>query len=125
PSNNKPSPYYHQRGPVRLSGKLIPDKTTDERLLEPTAEEPDWLHSDPWRVMRIQAEFIEGCGALADLGPAVSVFGSDRFRDGSDEYELSRTVAHKLVAAGYAVITGGGPGVMEAANKGAKESGGT
>ncbi len=124
PANNRPS-YYHQRGPVRLSGKLIPDKTTDERLLEPAAEEPAWLHSDPWRVMRIQAEFIEGFGALADLGPAVSVFGSARFRPGTREYELGETVAHLLVEAGYAVITGGGPGVMEAANKGAKESGGT
>ncbi|MPV51064.1 MULTISPECIES: TIGR00730 family Rossman fold protein [unclassified Pseudactinotalea] len=117
--------YYHQRGPVRLSGKLIPEKTTDERLLEPADEEPDWLHSDPWRVMRIQAEFIEGFGALADLGPAVSVFGSARFHDGSPEYELGGRVARELVAAGYAVITGGGPGVMEAANKGAKASGGT
>ncbi|TDE97527.1 TIGR00730 family Rossman fold protein [Occultella glacieicola] len=114
----------YRKGPVQLRGKLIPEKTTDERLLEP-AEGADWLHMDPWRVMRIQAEFVEGFGALAELGPAISVFGSARFKPADPEYALAIEVARHIVEAGYAVITGGGPGVMEGANKGAHEAGGT
>src|SRR5690625_4449814 len=111
------------RGPVRLRGKLIPDKTTDERLLEP-GQEADWLHSDPWRVLRIQSEFVEGFGALAELGRAISVFGSARITAGEPEYEQAVQVARHIVARQHAVITGGGPGIMEAANKGAAEGGG-
>ena len=72
--------------------------------------------------MRIQSEFVEGFGALADIGPAVSVFGSARTTPEHPNYELARQVGSKLVEAGYAVITGGGPGVMEAANRGASEA---
>src|SRR5690625_1381406 len=111
------------RGPVRLRGKLIPDKTTDERLLEP-GQEADWLHSDPWRVLRIQSEFVEGFGALAELGRAISVFGSARITAGEPEYEQAVQVARHIVARQHAVITGGGPGMREAANKGAAEGGG-
>jgi hypothetical protein len=75
-------------------------------------------------VLRIQAEFVEGFGALAELGPAVSVFGSARTLPDSPEYALAREVARHLVEAGYAVITGGGPGAMEAANRGAVDAGG-
>jgi len=82
------------------------------------------VHTDPWRIMRIQAEFVEGFGLLAELGKAVSVFGSARSRPGTPEYELAVEIADGLVQAGYAVITGGGPGVMEAANKGAANAGG-
>ena len=74
--------------------------------------------------MRIQAEFVEGFGLLAELGPAVSVFGSARTVRGSSEYETAERIASGLAQAGYAVITGGGPGIMEAANKGATEAGG-
>jgi uncharacterized protein (TIGR00730 family) len=74
--------------------------------------------------MRIQAEFVEGFGLLAELGPAVSVFGSARTARGSFEYETAERIASGLAQAGYAVITGGGPGIMEAANKGASEAGG-
>jgi len=82
------------------------------------------VHSDPWRVLRIQAEFVEGFGALAELGPAVSVFGSARVHADEPEYALGKEVGRLLVEAGYAVITGGGPGAMEAANRGACEAGG-
>jgi len=75
--------------------------------------------------MRIQSEFVEGFGALAELGPAVSVFGSARTKLDDPNYALGVAVGKALVAAGYAVITGGGPGSMEAANKGAFEAGGT
>jgi uncharacterized protein (TIGR00730 family) len=74
--------------------------------------------------MRIQSEFVEGFGALAELGPAISVFGSARVRPGEPEYELAEDVGRRLVEAGFAVVTGGGPGVMEAANKGACEADG-
>src|SRR5699024_1816263 len=97
---------------------MLPDKTSDEKFLERDPG-PDWLHTDPWRIMRIQSEFVEGFGALSELGPAVSVFGSARLTEGTREYDLGMDVAQELVEAGYAVITGGGPGVMEAANRGA------
>lgn len=112
----------HQKGPVTLRGQMVPATTTDERLLG--TDDGAWVHSDPWRVLRIQSEFVEGFGALAELGPAVSVFGSARIREGEPEWELGEQVARELVHAGYAVITGGGPGLMEAANKGAHEAGG-
>ena len=80
--------------------------------------------ADLWRVLRIQSEFVEGFGTLADLGPAVSVFGSARTHRDAADYALGVEVGAALVKAGYAVITGGGPGAMEAANKGASEAGG-
>ncbi|PUB32416.1 hypothetical protein C8K30_101942 [Promicromonospora sp. AC04] len=114
----------YRRGPVLLRGNQIPRTTTDQRLLA-SDQDTDWLHLDPWRVMRIQSEFVEGFGALAELGQAVSVFGSARTKPDHEDYAAGETVGRLLVEAGYAVITGGGPGVMEAANKGAAEAGGT
>ncbi|MCW2769864.1 MAG: family Rossman fold protein [Aeromicrobium sp.] len=113
----------HRQGPVQLRRDQIPESTTDQRLLDSRGP-TDWVHTDPWRVLRIQAEFIEGFGALAELGPAVSVFGSARTRPDDPMYDNARLIAEKLCAAGYAVITGGGPGAMEAANRGASECGG-
>ncbi len=112
-----------RQGPVTLRGQQIPGTTTDQRLLDRRGPS-DWVHADPWRVMRIQAEFVEGFGLLAELGQAVSVFGSARTRPGSAEYQLAVDIAAGLVEAGYAIITGGGPGIMEAANRGASETGG-
>jgi uncharacterized protein (TIGR00730 family) len=108
---------------VTLRDKQVPATTTDQRLLDRRGPS-DWVHADPWRVMRIQAEFVEGFGLLAELGIAVSVFGSARSKPGTPEYELADGIAGGLVKAGYAIITGGGPGIMEAANKGAAEAGG-
>jgi hypothetical protein len=108
---------------VTLRDKQIPATTTDQRLLDRRGPS-DWVHADPWRVMRIQAEFVEGFGLLAELGMAVSVFGSARTKRDTAEYRLADDIASGLVKAGYAVITGGGPGIMEAANKGAAEAGG-
>ena len=113
----------YRKGPVLLRGDQIPTQTTDQRLLA-RADDTDWLHKDPWRVMRIQSEFVEGFGALAEVGPAISVFGSARTPRDHPDYAAAEEVARELVSAGYAVITGGGPGIMEAANKGAKEAGG-
>ena len=113
----------YRKGPVVLRGPNVPSTSTGERLLD-EQHRADWLHGDPWRVLRIQAEFVEGFGALAEVGPAITVFGSARSAPGSSEYEVGETVGRLLVEAGYAVITGGGPGCMEAANKGAAEAGG-
>ncbi|GAA4357657.1 TIGR00730 family Rossman fold protein [Angustibacter luteus] len=108
---------------MRLRGDLVPDSTTDQRLLDSRGP-ADWVHTDPWRVLRIQSEFVEGFGSLAELGRAISVFGSAREQPGSPTYELGTEVGRRLAQAGYAVITGGGPGIMEAVNKGACEGGG-
>jgi len=94
----------------------------DEHLLN--ASGPDWVSADPWRVLRIQSEFVEGFGALAELGPAIGVFGSARASVDSPVYAAAEQIGRGLAAAGYATITGGGPGIMEAANKGALEAGG-
>ena len=112
-----------RQGPALLRGEFIPKTTTDQRLLDRRGPS-DWVHTDPWRVLRIQAEFVEGFGLLAELGWAVSVFGSARADRASQEYELAEAIGKGLAEAGYAVITGGGPGVMEAANKGATSVGG-
>ena len=122
-SNSQPHRRVRRQGPVTLRDKQIPTTTTDQRLLDRRGPS-DWVHTDPWRVLRIQAEFVEGFGLLAELGIAVSVFGSARSHRESPEYKLAEEISAGLVRAGYAVITGGGPGIMEAANKGAAEAGG-
>jgi uncharacterized protein (TIGR00730 family) len=115
------------RGPILLRGgepdPQIQGTTTDQRLLDrrgPT----DWVHTDPWRVLRIQSEFVEGFGLLAELPRAVSVFGSARTPRDHPHYAVGVALGAALARAGYAVITGGGPGAMEAANRGASEAGG-
>jgi uncharacterized protein (TIGR00730 family) len=126
PDGRRPRPTRH-RGPVVLRGGepggQAEGSTTDQRLLDRRGPS-DWVHTDPWRVLRIQSEFVEGFGALAELGRAVSVFGSARVHVDDPEYALGRQVGRLLADAGYAVITGGGPGAMEAANKGACDAGG-
>jgi uncharacterized protein (TIGR00730 family) len=102
---------------VRLS-------TTDQRLLDNRGD-TSWLHEDPWRVLRIQSEFVEGFGMLAEIGKAITVFGSARTQPSDPFYIKAEELGHKLSDAGYAVITGGGPGIMEAANKGCHDAGGT
>jgi uncharacterized protein (TIGR00730 family) len=82
------------------------------------------VHTDPWRVLRIQSEFVEGFGLLAELPRAVSVFGSARTPRDHPHYQAGVQIGAALAQAGFAVITGGGPGAMEAANRGASEAGG-
>ena len=110
-----------------------PRATEDEELLNrpvpasPRARAPEmaaFTHTEPWRVLRIQGEFVHGINALAEVGAAIAVFGSARFRDDHPMYEAARQMGQALAEAGFAVITGGGPGVMEAANRGAHEAGG-
>ena len=113
----------HRKGPVVLRRQAVPATTSDQNLLA-RGGPAEWVHADPWRVMRIQSEFVEGFGALAEVGDAVSVFGSARTKPDSPIYAQGVEVGRRLAEAGYAVITGGGPGIMEAANRGASEAGG-
>ena len=111
------------RGPVQLRRERCSDMTADRRLLD-RHQDSDWKHTDTWRVLRIQGEFVDGFDALAEMPKAVTVFGSARTQPHSPEYRLGEELGIALVRAGYAVITGGGPGAMEAVNRGASESGG-
>ena len=136
-------PDESERGVSHLNGDSVdrgPDPspsrgrtTEDEELLNrpvPTqprprvAEMAAFTHSDPWRVLRIQGEFVHGINALADVGAAVAVFGSARIKPDHPSYAQAEAMGRLLADAGFAVITGGGPGVMEAANKGAHDAGG-
>ncbi len=96
--------------------------TADEHLLQ--RHDATFLHTDPWRILRITGEFVEGFDQLADVGVAVAVFGSARTSADDPAYVAARETARLLVAEGFGVITGGGPGIMEAANMGASEAGG-
>ena len=122
PERSSPAP-EKQRGPALLRRGQVQPSTTDQRLLD-TRGPSDWVHTDPWRVLRIQAEFVEGFGLLSELPSAVSVFGSARTRQEDPEYAAGEKLGAALARAGYAVITGGGPGLMEAVNKGCCEAGG-
>ncbi|MFR7746376.1 MAG: TIGR00730 family Rossman fold protein [Eggerthellaceae bacterium] len=127
PSHNHRSPLGepYQRGPIILRGKMVPKETTTANLIAQSEKDTKWLHMDPWRVMRIQAEFVDGFGALAEVGPAVAVFGSARIEPTDKYYEQAVLVGGLLANAGVAVITGGGPGIMEAANRGCALTHGT
>ncbi|MHB8459291.1 MAG: LOG family protein [Candidatus Limnocylindrales bacterium] len=132
---DQPTPTSAEAEPLRRSGRVAvrPDMpaslrphgraTEDERLLQ-RPERPAFLDTDTWRALRILSEFVDGFDALATIGPAVTVFGSARLGPDEPAYELARTIGRLLAEAGYAVITGGGPGAMEAANRGCQEAGG-
>ena len=106
-------------------------KTEDEKLLErpkqarPQPRDPtqaEFTHGDPWRVLRILGEYVHGFDSLAEVGAAIAVFGSARTPESDPMYQAARDLARRLAEAGFAVITGGGPGIMEAANRGAREA---
>src|SRR5947209_1583863 len=112
-----------RQGPVLRGPDQLQTTTTDQRLLDSRGP-ADWVHTDPWRVLRIQSEFVEGFGTLSELGPAVAFFGSARTAADHPWYAAAEALAGAVARVGLAVITGGGPGIMEAANKGAAEAGG-
>ena len=118
------APRERTGGPVTRRRTQMDVSTTDQRLLDNRGPK-DWVHTDPWRVLRIQSEFVEGFGTLSDLGRSVCVFGSARTKPDSTHYAQAEQLARRFAANGWTVITGGGPGIMEAANKGACEAGGT
>ena len=115
----------HRRGTVVVRGKSPGDQSTeDQKLLRSREPALRFQETDTWRTLRILGEFVEGFDALADVGPAVSIFGSARVGRRNRYYGAARRLSAALVKQGFAIITGGGPGIMEAANRGAKEAGG-
>ncbi|MER3427290.1 MAG: TIGR00730 family Rossman fold protein [Pyrinomonas sp.] len=108
---------------TRNKGNAKRPITQDEQLLE-TPKPDEFTHTDTWRVFRIMGEFVAGFDELATVTRGVSIFGSARTAADSDYYRAAQETAALLVRAGYTVITGGGPGIMEAANRGAYEAGG-
>jgi uncharacterized protein (TIGR00730 family) len=123
-----------ERTPARQSGaaRVIDDSirsftgpiTEDEKLLQTAHDHDDFRQTDTWRVMRIMGEFIEGFDNLAEIRKGVTIFGSARTHPEDPQYQAAQEVARLLAEAGFAIITGAGPGIMEAANKGAKQAGG-
>jgi uncharacterized protein (TIGR00730 family) len=99
-------------------------RTEDQKLLRARHQYPGFQETDTWRTLRIMGEFVEGFDALAEIGPAVTIFGSARVGRRNRYYGAARRLAAALARQGFAIITGGGPGIMEAANRGAKEAGG-
>jgi len=117
-------PKAHRSGPVVMRGQAM-RATEDHRLLMADVEVGvGFQHTDTWRALRILGEFVDGFDALAGIGPAVSVFGSARTARSDSNYRMARVLGRRLAKAGFATITGGGPGIMEAANRGANEAGG-
>jgi uncharacterized protein (TIGR00730 family) len=124
-----------QAGPVKfvaphpidhaIRDYIPPPVTEDEKLLRTAGAQPqfDFTHTDPWRVMRITAELIEGFDALAGVDKAVTIFGSARVGPDDPQYQAAQETARLLAEAGFSIITGAGPGIMEAANKGARIGG--
>ncbi|HVD01547.1 MAG TPA: TIGR00730 family Rossman fold protein [Candidatus Dormibacteraeota bacterium] len=110
----------------RAGRTLVPRSKplADQAFLERGAFDQFVYHSDPWRALRILAEFVEGFDALSQLGPAISIFGSARTPRDDTFYVAAEKTGKAIADRGYAVITGGGPGIMEAANKGAQRAGG-
>jgi uncharacterized protein (TIGR00730 family) len=110
----------------RAGRTLVPRSKplADQAFLERGALDAFVYHSDPWRALRILSEFVEGFDALSQLGPAISIFGSARTPRDDRFYQAAEATGRAIAERGHAVITGGGPGIMEAANKGAQEAGG-
>src|SRR2546423_13213154 len=111
----------------RRAGRLVVPSEhvpADRALLERSAIEERSHHADPWRVLRILSEFVEGFDALNEVGPAVTVFGSARSKPNDPYYKAGMAIGAELAKRGFAVITGGGPGIMEAVNRGCHEAGG-
>jgi len=101
--------------------------TSEEAKIRKAFTDKDWQEirtEDTWQIFKIMAEFVEGFEKLSKIGPCVSIFGSARIKADSKYYKLAEELAFKLTKEGYGIITGGGPGIMEAANKGANTAGG-
>src|SRR5690606_1683274 len=116
-----------EANPTLSRAARLGQPTEDRRLLESPGRQPSstaFLETDPWRILRIQGEFVEGFDALARVTQGVSFFGSSRIDESNPMYAAARALAFDLSRAGFAIITGGGPGIMEAANRGAHDAGG-
>ncbi len=122
-AGNQPSPEPLTPNPTIGRAARTGKRTQDEQLLARPAHRAEFLNGDPWRTLRIQAEFVEGFDALAEIGPAVTIFGSARVPPNDPMYEMATATAELLARQGFAIITGGGPGIMAAANRGARQGG--
>ena len=128
-SNGEPEPFVPN---ISLSRTARTGESTEDELLlqRPRPPQPtprvralaEFTHGDPWRVLRIMGEYVHGFDALAEVGTAVAVFGSAPTAESDPMYQAAREVGGLLAKAGFAVITGGGPGIMEAANRGSREA---
>ncbi|MBA3463213.1 MAG: TIGR00730 family Rossman fold protein [Deltaproteobacteria bacterium] len=107
-------------GAIAIDDAIRDPETEDQKLLD-TSPQDDFRRSETWRVLRIQSELVEGIDTLGSIDRAVSIFGSARTPPEDPYYEAARRTAALLAGAGFAVITGGGPGIMEAANRGARD----
>ena len=107
--------------------ELMKQALEDEHKIRKAFKDKDWAEiksSDSWVIFKVMSEFVEGFEKLAKIGPCVTIFGSARVKAGHPYYKTAEAIAHKLVQHGYGVVTGGGPGIMEAGNKGANRAGG-
>jgi len=104
--------------------QLLLERSKHARPVPRVPEQAEFTRGDPWRVLRIMGEYVHGFDALAEVGAAVTVFGSARTAESDAMYQAARELSGKLADAGFAIVTGGGPGIMEAANRGASEAGG-
>ena len=107
----------------RPRGGVLHQELADQALLRSKVD-PKWTEEDPWRVLRIMGEFVDGFESLADVGKAITVFGSARVEPGTKYYQLGEEIGKVFAQAGFSIITGGGPGLMEAVSKGARSKGG-
>jgi len=123
-SNNKQTDEFVRRGRIRARGPADEKLTQADAGLFTPDEDSQFVHTDPWRALRILGEFVDGFDTMARVGRTVSVFGSARTPRDADDYLAAVRLGELLVEDDYAVMTGGGPGVMEAANKGAYEADG-
>src|SRR5258708_18193085 len=106
---------------------LIKQALEEEHRILKAFQNKDWAEiksSDSWVIFKVMSEFVEGFEKLAKIGPCVTIFGSARVKPGNPYYKMAEEIAFELVQDGYGVITGGGPGIMEAGNKGAHKAGG-
>ncbi|MBK5277840.1 MAG: TIGR00730 family Rossman fold protein [Bacteroidia bacterium] len=106
---------------------LTPQQLEEEHRIRKAFKDKDWAEiksSDSWVIFKVMSEFVEGFEKLAKIGPCVTIFGSARTKPGHSYYKIAEEIAYKLVQDGYGVVTGGGPGIMEAGNKGARRGGG-
>jgi hypothetical protein len=105
----------------------MPEAVSEEERIRKAFKEKSWSEiktNDSWAIWRVVSEFVEGFDKLAKIGPCVSIFGSARTKPDNKYYGMAEEIGERLVQLGYGVITGGGPGIMEAGNKGAKKAGG-
>lgn len=119
-----PDPVTPKPGKRRTADEGLLNRPLPAAIRAKAPELGEFTHTDPWRVLRIQGEFVYGFNAMADLGACISIFGSARVQQDHPYYETARELARKLADSGFGIITGGGPGIMEAANRGAFEADG-